>query len=285
MKVVVTGAGGALGAATVAALGRSGHETIALTHADLDITDRAVVLRSIPRSDAIANLAAYTDVDGCERDPLRARTVNADAVAHLAEAASASGATLLHVSTDYVFDGRKGAPYDENDSPAPLSVYGRTKLEGEERAWSAPEHLIARTGFLFGTGRDHLSRSLAALAGGGDAAAIADRTGSPTYVPDLASALVSLLEAGVRGTVHVAGPEPMSPHALLSRAALIGGYAGRIDRQRAADLALPAPRPENSSLTSIRTDVGASLPLPPLDDALGRLLREAGLPVAGRTTA
>ena len=270
MRIVVTGAGGAVARAFLAAAGR--HEVVALSHADLDVGDREAVLATTPACDAIANLAAFTDVDGCEEDPARAGRDNADAVGHLADAARARGAALLQVSTDYVFDGRKPEPYDEEDAPAPLSVYGRTKLAGEEHARALPAHLVVRTGFLFGTGRDHLARSLRALAAGESAGAIADRTGSPTYVPDLAAGLVALLEAGRPGTYHLAGPEAATWSSTLRRAAAIAGLPDRIIDQRAADLRLRAPRPANSALASVRLASAGVPPLAPLDDALARFV-------------
>ncbi|MFM7718117.1 MAG: SDR family oxidoreductase [Actinomycetota bacterium] len=282
MRIVVTGAGGAVARAFHAAAAH--HDLVAFAHADLDVGDRAAVLATVPACDAIANLAAFTDVDGCEADPSRAARDNADAVGHLAEAARARGATLLQVSTDYVFDGTKATPYDEDDAPAPRSVYGRTKLAGEERARAVPAHVVARTGFLFGTGRDHLAAAVRALARGEEAGAIADRTGSPTYVPDLAAGLVALLEAGHPGTYHLAGPEPATWFAVLRRAAAIAGLPGRPVAQRAADLALRAPRPANSALASVRLADAGVHPLPPLDDALARFLA-ATLPGAPGSVA
>ena len=272
MRLVVTGAGGGLGRAFLAHLG-SGATVTAFPHADLDVGDPTRVRERIPACDAIVNLAAFTDVDGCERDPLRAERDNATAVGHLAAAARERGATLLHVSTDYVFDGTKGAPYDERDAPAPLSVYGRTKLAGEEHARTVEAHLVVRTGFLFGVGTDHCSRAVARMRAGEDAGGLVDRIGSPTYVPDLAARLASLLEARVRGTYHLAGPEPTSWFDVLVRARRIGDLVGAPVAQRAEDLGLVAPRPAASALTSVRLAAAGIEPLPPLDDALARFLQ------------
>lgn len=278
MKLVVTGAGGALARAVLAVAG--GHEVVALTHADLDVGDPVAVAATIPACDAIVHLAAFTDVDGCERDPARAQRDNADAVGHVAAAAAACGAALLHVSTDYVFDGAKATPYDEADVPAPVSVYGRTKLAGETRAREVAEHLVVRAGSFFGTGQDFATRAAIALAGGAEVGAIADRVVSPTYVPDLAPRLLALLAARRWGTYHLGGPEATTWFDVLDRVVRIGGLAGRVVAQRAADLDLRAPRPANAALTSIRlatTDVPG---FPPLDDALTRLLTD----VRSRTT-
>lgn len=280
MRLVVTGAGGGLARAFLAHLGPRA-DVVAFPHGELDVGDAGQVRDRIPACDAIVNLAAFTDVDGCERDPARAERDNATAVAHLAAAARARGAALLHVSTDYVFDGRKGAPYDERDAPAPLSVYGRTKLAGEEHARTVPEHLVVRTGFLFGVGRDHCSRSVARMVVGEEAGGLVDRLGSPTFVPDLAARLLPLLASGRWGTYHLAGPEPTTWFDVLDRARRIGGLPGRVVAQHAADLHLLAPRPAASALASVRLAAAGVDPLPPLDDAIGRLLREGALPASG----
>lgn len=234
MRLVVTGAGGAL-ARAVLAVARD-HDVVSLTHAELDVGDPDAVAATIPDCDAIVNLAAYTDVDGCEDDPARAQRDNADAVGHLAAAARARGAALLHVSTDYVFDGAKPTPYDEDDAPAPRSVYGRSKLAGEERAREVDAHLVVRTGSFFGIGRDFATRRW--------------------------------------GTYHLGGPEATTWCDLLGRVVRIGGFAGRVVPQRAADLALRAPRPANAALASVRIAATGVPALPPLEGSIARFLTE-----------
>lgn len=272
MRLVVTGAGGAL-ARAVLAVARD-HDVVSLTHAELDVGDPDAVAATIPDCDAIVNLAAYTDVDGCEDDPARAQRDNADAVGHLAAAARARGAALLHVSTDYVFDGAKPTPYDEDDAPAPRSVYGRSKLAGEERAREVDAHLVVRTGSFFGIGRDFATRSAIALAAGEEVRAIADRVVSPTYVPDLAPRLLALLATRRWGTYHLGGPEATTWCDLLGRVVRIGGFAGRVVPQRAADLALRAPRPANAALASVRIAATGVPALPPLEGSIARFLTE-----------
>jgi dTDP-4-dehydrorhamnose reductase len=274
MRIVVTGAGGGLGRALLSAAGPH-HDLIGLTHADLDIGDHDAVMQTVVPlgPDLIVNCAAFTAVDANETDPVRAFRDNAQGPQSLALAARDVGARILHVSTDYVFDGERDRPYDETDVPRPLSVYGRTKLAGERMVRDAtPEHVIVRTGFVFGGGRDHLSTQVAALAGGEDAAGIADRIGSPTWVVHLAERLIPLALSGRPGVFHLAGPEPASWFQVLERCKEMGGFPGRVIAQQAGDLGLPAPRPRMSALASLRLPVGLVEPMPPLDAALAALL-------------
>jgi dTDP-4-dehydrorhamnose reductase len=223
--------------------------------------------------DAIVNVAAFTDVDANEGDPARAFRDNALGPHSLALAAGAIGASLLHVSTDYVFDGAKGAPYDETDEPRPLSVYGRAKLAGERAVREACRaSFVVRTGYVFGGGDDYFSSQVGRLQRGEDAAGIVDQIGSPTSVHDLASRLLPLLLTGRFGTYHLAGPEPASWYEVLERCRRIGGFAGTVRAQRAADLGRPAPRPAMSALASVLTPHLGIVPMPPLDEALAAYL-------------
>jgi len=274
VRIVVTGAGGGLGRAFAKVAGAH-HDLIVLTHADLDIGDHHAVLGGVPPlgADLIVNCAAFTHVDRNETDPARAFRDNAQGPHSLALAARMSGATLLHVSTDYVFDGTKIEPYDETDDPRPISVYGRAKLAGERFVASTlHEHFIVRTGYVFGGGNDYLSGQLARLRAGDDAAGLADRMGSPTFVEHLAERVLPLALTGRYGTYHLSGPETASWFAVLQRLRDLGGFSGEVRAQHADELVLPAPRPERSSLTSVFVE-NLSLPrFPPLDDALRAML-------------
>ena len=274
MRILLTGAGGGLGRAFLEVVAPH-HDVIPCTHADLDIGDHADVVATVNEAapGLIVNAAGFTAVDANETDPARAFRDNAQGPQSLAIAADACGATLVHVSTDFVFDGTKGSPYDEVDDPHPINVYGRAKLLGERLVRGAlREHVIVRTASVFGGGEDHLSRQLARLRAGEDAAGLADRVGSPTYVRHLAERVVPLALTRRFGTYHLAGPEPTSWYDLVVRCRDLGGFGGAVERQTTADLGLPAPRPANSALASVLVENLSISPMPALDAALADLL-------------
>jgi dTDP-4-dehydrorhamnose reductase len=276
MRIAVTGAGGGLGRAFLDSV-PSGHEVHGFARADLDVRDHDEVVRMLVplEPDVILHLAAMTSVDGCQAEPGRASETNVLGSFNVAAAARRSGARLVALSTDYVFDGEKGAPYDERDRPNPLSVYGWTKLAGERAAEAvAPDLLVVRTAWVFGSGTDFLSRAVRELRAGEEVGGIVDQVGSPTHVLHLAERLLPLVESDVRGIVHLAGPEATTWHDVLVRAKLAGGLAGDVVEQKADEVGRPAPRPANSSLTSVMLS-GTRVPaLPPLDEAIERVLSD-----------
>src|SRR4051812_26650066 len=209
MRLLVTGAGGMLGQDLVHAARAAGHDPVALFRTQLDVTDPAAVAAAVAHAspDAIVNCAAWTDVDGAESERAAAAAVNGAGAGHVAGAAADTGASLVHVSTDYVFDGRARRPYRESAPTRPLSAYGATKLEGEravERAGG--EHTVARSSWLFGAGGPNFVETMLRLGAERDAVSVVtDQVGCPTFTGHLAEALLALAEAGPRGLVHVAG--------------------------------------------------------------------------------
>jgi len=247
-EVLVTGAGGLLGRTLVSLLGPRAQ---GLTHSDLDIADaRAVheVVASIsPR--VVVNCAAMTDVDGCESDPEAAWAANADGPGHLARAADGVGAEIVHVSTDYVFDGSKGL-YTETDETNPLQVYGRAKLAGEELVRSGnSRHYVVRSAWIYGEGgRNFVSQMPRLVDEGGPMRAVEDQRSSPTYAPDLAAAIAGMLGTGRYGTYHVVNEGSCSYAEFASHMAELGGGTVEVTGIPSSEVPRPAPRPRDTSM-------------------------------------
>jgi dTDP-4-dehydrorhamnose reductase len=284
--VLVAGAAGMLGLDVLRAGERARYDLVGLARPELDIADESSVRAAVERvrPEAIVNCAAWTDVDGAESSPDAARAVNAVGAGNLARAAAAAGARLLHVSTDYVFDGeaplgRDGRPrgYLESDPTGPRSVYGQTKLEGERQVLAADDrHAVARSSWLFGTGGRNFASTMLALAGERDrVAVVTDQVGCPTWTGHLAPALLGLLERDVRGLVHLAGAGAVSWNGFAVEIFRQAEVDCAVDPATSAEMARPAPRPAWSALQSERDDV---LPLPPWQDGLaGFLAARAGM--------
>ena len=226
--IAVFGAGGMLGQALVAAARDGSYEKVAaITRKDADITDSRAITNALSRSAAriAVNCVAVSDVDGCERDPMMAKAVNAEAAGNMAEACHSHNCLMVHVSTDYVFDGYSRNPYRETDIPNPISVYGATKLEGERLvARAAPKQLIVRTSVLFGAGRENFVSKVVGKARRGEPLEVVDdQVGSPTWAPDLALAILDLVAAGAKGLYHVANSGACSRLELATAALEICG--------------------------------------------------------------
>ena len=280
MRIAVTGAGGGLGRAFLAQAS-AGLDIHAFTHQELPVEDVDAVLdHLIPlRPQVILHLAAMTAVDDCERDPDAAFRANAVGTANVANAAGRTGGVLVAVSTDYVFDGAKGESYHEFDEARPVNVYGASKLAGEREARRLTlGHLILRTSWIFGTEDDFITGCVRRLAAGEGVAGIVDQWGTPTYVEHLAERLLPMARSGRRGVVHLAGPERTTWFDVLTRARELGGLPGEVTEQKAAELDRPAPRPADSSLRSLVLPVEGVAPMPPLDEAIRRLVEVAGGP-------
>lgn len=209
MRILITGAAGMLAQDVRTACEKAGHEPVALTRATLDITNEAAVESAIERArpEVVINCAAWTNVDGAESSYEQALAINAGGAGTVARMAARHRAWTIHVSSDYVFDGRKFAPYVESDPVGPISAYGRSKLEGErEVARAAPEsHTIVRSAWLFGSGGPCFPKTILRLAGErGQVSVVSDQVGCPTYTGHLAQALVGLAADAPPGVLHVA---------------------------------------------------------------------------------
>lgn len=259
MRLLVTGAGG-MGARDVvlAAEGRQ-HEIAALERRELDVTDGAQiasVLREL-RPEAIINCAAWTDVDGAEAAEDEALAVNGVAPGLLAAAAARAGAHLVHISTDYVFDGTATRPYVESDPPNPRTAYGRTKLAGEHAVAAAGGRAaVVRSAWLFGVGGRNFVSTVLALGRDGreELTVVGDQIGSPTYTGHFGPALVQIAERGLTGVMHVAGAGSCSWAELAGAAFAAEGVACAVRPVTSAEFPLPAPRPAWSVLGSERSD-------------------------------
>jgi len=258
MKLLITGAAGMLGTDVQAAALAAGDEVVALARADLDISDPAAVESAVTAAapDAVINCAAYTKVDAAEEHPDDAAAVNATGAGNLAQATAAAGAWLVHVSTDYVFDGTKtSGPYVESDPTGPRSVYGSTKLLGEHAiAIAAPEsHTIVRSSWLFGNHGPCFPATMLRLGSQRDELNVVDdQRGSPTFTPDLAQALLTLARTRVLGVTHVAGGGECTWFEFAREILRLGGSAMRVHPITTAEYPLPAQRPAYSVLRSER---------------------------------
>jgi dTDP-4-dehydrorhamnose reductase len=223
--------------------------------------------------DLILHCAAMTKVDDCEREPQRAAETNVLGSFNVAMAAQRTGALLVTVSTDYVFDGEQDDPYDEHAVPNPISTYARTKYAGELAARAvAPDVIVLRTAWVFGAGDDFFSRAVAALAAGEEIGGIVDQVGSPTFIRELAARILPVVETGIRGVVHLAGPEACTWFDGLTRAKAIGDLPGEVVPRKAAELERPAPRPRNSAITSVVLPGTGVAPMPPLDESIRQVV-------------
>jgi len=285
MKMLVTGGAGMLAYDVLRVAEQAGHELLAIDLPELDITDAAAVDAYFEdhRTDAVVNCAAWTDVDGAEAHPDAAHAVNATGAGNLARAAASSGAALLHLSTDYVFDGHapvdaegRERPYLESDPTGPRSVYGRSKLAGEREVLAAsPRHTVVRSAWLFGVNGRNFVDTMLRLASEREAVQVVDdQIGCPTWTGHLAPALLGLLERDVRGLVHLAGSGAVSWNAFAREIFRQAEVPCRVEPATTAQMARPAPRPAYSVLASERPEV---LPMPDWRDGLaGYLAARAG---------
>ena len=283
MRIAVAGARGQLGAALVHECAPA-HEIVAFGHSELDVSDDAAVAAAMARvkPDLILNASAWTDVDAAEAHPIDALNTNAFGVRALARAARAQGATLVHYSTDFVFDGKATAPYTEADRPSPQSVYAASKLLGEWFALDAPRAYVLRVESLFGRApgagpaKGSLAKIVETLLAGGSPKAFADRTISPTYVIDAARATRQLVESSApAGLYHCVNSGHCTWLELAQAVAQqLGGaeMSARLVPVRFSEMALRAARPQYCALSNDKLRA-AGVDMPTWQDALERYVK------------
>ena len=278
--MLVTGAGGMVARAVREFCEGSGDSIFAYDRSQLDIANATDVLETVRRvkPEAVINCAAWTDVDGCEADAARAFAVNAHGPENLAVASREVNAVFVTISTDYVFDGMKEGFYTQEDEPKPLSVYGRAKLEGEQRSLEANEaSIVVRSGFIFGRGgKNFLSTIVDRAHRNEQLKAITDAYGTPTYGRDLAQRLRELAELKHPGIFHVVNSGEGASYAEFAREAIKRADLGEppIEEVLEASLNRPAPRPQNSRMRCLLSPALGLAPLPDWRDAVARFIRE-----------
>jgi dTDP-4-dehydrorhamnose reductase len=280
LRVLITGAHGQVGHELVGAF--DSHDVLATGHHDLDVTDRQSVLDAVfaHHPAAIVHAAAWTAVDACEADPGRAFSTNAVGTRNVAEAARRVGAYLTYFSTDYVFDGTKAEPYVEWDRPAPMSVYGHSKLGGELELGANPDASVVRISWVCGKHGSNMVKTILALADRHETLAfVDDQRGRPTFAADAAKTVRQLVVERRPGTFHVTNEGEVTWYE-FARAVLeaAGMDPSRVRPITTAELdpPRPAPRPANSVLDTVALRASGFPPLPHFRDSLARLIAELG---------
>jgi len=253
VKLLITGAAGQLGTDLVLSAQKSGHQVIATIHADLDITDKSQVDRVVgeAKADAIIHAAAWTAVDACESDPRKAMSVNRDGTANIVSAARKSGSRVIYISTDYVFDGTKPTPYIESDLPNPQSVYGASKLAGEQQLDLTTDQIV-RISWVCGQHGANMVKTILRLAATNPTLTfVDDQIGSPTFTSDAAPMIIEIATAGLAGIWHVTNQGSTSWFGFARDVLTCAGLdADRViaTTTKLLQPARPAKRPTNSVL-------------------------------------
>jgi dTDP-4-dehydrorhamnose reductase len=278
-RLLVLGATGQLGADVVDAFSLAEWDVVGLGHVDVDVTDGRAVLDAVSGTDPslIVNTAAFHHLDRCEEDPTSAYAVNAIGARNVAAAAAETGATLIHISTDYVFDGVKGSPYEERDLPGPLNVYGASKLAGEHlvRA-TCPRAFVVRTSGLYGPrpcrakgGLNFPLLMLKLAKERGELTVVTDEVVGPTYTPDLARQLVALSATDAFGIIHATGLGEVSWHAFAKETLRLAGVSGvPIHEATTATMVRKVQRPAYSILAHRRLQELDIMVMRPWQEAL-----------------
>lgn len=290
-RVLVLGATGQLGSDVVDAFEAAGHSTVGLGHDDVDVTDVAAVSAAVQdaRPSVVVNTTAFHNLDRCEEEPATAYAVNATGASHVAAAAQAQGARLIHISTDYVFDGEQTTPYREDDLPGPLNVYGASKLVGEYLVRSACERsFVVRTSGLYGPrpcrakGGLNFPRLMLKLAAEkGELTVVTDELVGPTYTPDLARQLVALAATDGYGVVHASGVGVVSWHGFALETLRLGGLSEvPVHEATATTMVRKVRRPSYSVLAQRRLEDMGILSIRPWQEALAEYVASLDPPPA-----
>jgi dTDP-4-dehydrorhamnose reductase len=278
-RVLVTGAGGQLGTEVVRRFEAGGIEVVGVDRSQLDVAQPGAAslwIEGYGGFDVVVNAAAWTAVDDCEADPDRAYLVNALACRWLADACRQTGTHLVHVSTDYVFDGTKAEPYHEWDEPNPQSVYGASKLAGEQEVRAhLPGATVVRTSWVFGEHGHNMVKTVLGLRDRDELGFVDDQLGCPTSAADLADAIWALAEQRTPGTFHVTNAGAVSWYEFVRDVlAAAGEDPGKVRPIRTADLdpPRPAPRPANSVLDNRALRLSGLPPLRHYREALQQVV-------------
>jgi dTDP-4-dehydrorhamnose reductase len=260
VKVLLTGRNGQVGSELNGIL----HPALATDHATLDLADAGAVAQMVraANADVIINAAAYTAVDKAEGEAELAMRINGVAPGVLAEEAKRSGALLIHYSTDYIFDGTRRSPYAETEAPSPMSVYGKTKLEGEARILATGcRHLIVRTAWVYGRGGNFVRAIIRQAEKGGALRVVSDQIGAPTWARDIARVTGDLLKAGAEGTFNVSAAGSASWYEVAFEILRITRRRVQVTPVTTAEYGAKAPRPAYSVLDNAKLAASGITPI------------------------
>jgi len=282
MKALVLGSKGMLGRSVMERLAASGHAPAGRAREDFDVRDLDALAAALDEEtpDALINCAGHTGVDDAEDDPETVMQINADAVGNMARLCKERGVKLVHISTDYVFDGAKGAPYKENDPPRPLNVYGKSKLASEKLIVRSgpPGFLVFRTSWLFGPlGRCFPGSLLERFKNGQrEFQIVSDQTGRPTYAPDLAAVMTAALEKDLAGIYHACNQGAVSWYGFAEEVFQRSGLSEEVSIRPVSSAEFPAKarRPSCSVLDTGKLEGALARKMPDYGDALSRYLQK-----------
>ena len=281
MKIVVTGSRGQLGFDMLRQLRLRGHEAVGADVEEMDITDPDSVFRFLngEKPDGIIHCAAYTAVDRAESEKKKCRDVNANGTGHIVEYCRQSGCRLIYLSTDYVFNGEDGRPWEPDDEPAPLNFYGQTKYEGEQAVRkNLSRYYIVRISWVFGRNGSNFVRTMLRLGRErGSVSVVDDQKGSPTYTADLAVLLADMIEREEYGTYHASNQGVCTWYQFACEIFRQAGMEDvAVTPVASGEFPAKARRPRNSVMNKAKLEEHGFAPLPPWQDALRRYLQETG---------